>query len=138
VEKSITYVAMDTHKKQHRVALVYPNDEQIIQFSVKNSPAEIRKMVRKLKRNAPGKVKFCYEAGVCGFILQRRIEALGCKCSVIAPSLTPRKPGKRRKTDRRDAKKLLGLFMADMLTEVYPPDEQQEAARELTRCRGTA
>lgn len=138
MEKGITYVAMDTHKKQHRVALVYPNDELIIEFSVKNTPTEIRKMVRKIKRNAPGKVKFCYEAGVCGFTLQRRIEALGCTCSVIAPSLIPRKPGERKKTDRRDAKKLLGLSMADMLTEVYPPDEQQEAARELTRCRGAA
>jgi len=95
-------------------------------------------MVRKIKRNAPGEIRFCYEAGVCGFTLQRRIEALGCKCSVIAPSLTPRKPGERKKTDRRDAKKLLGLFMADMLTEVYPPDEQQEAAREQTRCREAA
>jgi len=138
VKNSITDVAMDTHKKQHRVALVYPNDEQIIEFSVKNTPAEIRKMVRRIKRNAPGEVKFCYEAGVCGFTLQRRIEALGCKCSVIAPSLVPRKLGERKKTNRRDAKKLLGLFMADMLTEVYPPDEQQEAARELTRCREAA
>jgi len=118
MENSMTYVAMDTHKKQHRVALVYPNDERIIEFSVKNAPAEIRKMVRKIKRNAPGEVNFCYEAGVCGFTLQRRIEVLGCTCSVIAPSMTPRKPGERRKTDRRDAKKLLGLFMADMLTEV--------------------
>ena len=138
MENRITYIAMDTHKKQHRVALVYPNDERIIEFSVKNTPAEIRKMVRKIKRNAPGKVQFCYEAGVCGFTLQQRIESLECKCSVIAPSLTPRKPGERKKTDRRDAKKLLGLFMADMLTEVFPPDEQQEAARELTRCRGAA
>lgn len=138
MEKGITYVAMDTHKKQHRVALVYPNDELIIEFSVKNTPTEIRKMVRKIKRNAPGKVKFCYEAGVCGFTLQRRIEALGCTCSVIAPSLIPRKPGERKKTDRRDAKKLLGLSMAEMLTEVYPPDEQQEAARERTQCRGAA
>ena len=138
MKNSITYVAMDTHKKQHRVAIAYPNDEVIVEFSVKNTPSEIRKMVRKIKRNAPGEVKFCYEAGVCGFTLQRRIEALKCKCSVIAPSLIPRKPGERRKTDRRDAKKLLGLFMADMLTEVYPPDEQQEAARELTRCRGAA
>jgi len=138
VENSITYVAMDTHKKQHRVALVYPNNEEILEFSVKNAPAELRKMVRGIKRNAPGKVKFCYEAGVCGFTLQRRIEALGCECSVIAPSLVPRKLGERKKTDRRDAKKLLGLFMADMLTEVYPPDEQQEAARELTRCREAA
>ena len=54
---------MDTHKKQHRVALVYPNDEVIVEFSIKNTPAEIRKMVRKIKRNAPGEVKFCYEAG---------------------------------------------------------------------------
>lgn len=138
MKNSITYVAMDTHKKQHRVAIAYPNNEVIVEFSVKNTPSEIRKMVRKIKRNAPGKVKFCYEAGICGFTLQRRIEALKCKCSVIAPSLTPRKPGERKKTDRRDAKKLLGLFMADMLTEVYPPDEQQEAARELTRCREAA
>jgi hypothetical protein len=56
VENSITYVAMDTHKKQHRVALVYPNDEQIIEFSVKNTPAEIRKMVGRIKRNAPDEV----------------------------------------------------------------------------------
>ena len=138
MEKGITYVAMDTHKKQHRVALVYPNNEEILEFSVKNAPAELRKMVRKIRRNAPGKVIFCYEAGICGFTLQRRIEALGCKCSVIAPSLTPRKPGERIKTDRRDAKKLLGLFMADILTEVYPPNEEQEAARELTRCREAA
>jgi len=138
VKDSITYVAMDTHKKQHRVAMVYPNDEVIVEFSVKNTASEIRKMVRKIKKNAPGEIKFCYEAGVCGFTLQRRIEALGCKCSVIAPSLIPRKPGERKKTDRRDAQKLLGLFMSDMLTEVYPPEEQQEAARELTRCREAA
>jgi transposase len=138
VKNSITYVAMDTHKKQHRIAIAYPNDEVIVEFSVKNTAPEIRKMVRKIKKNAPGEVKFCYEAGVCGFTLQRRIEALKCKCSVIAPSLIPRKPGERKKTDRRDAKKLLGLFMSDMLTEVCPPDEQQEAARELTRCREAA
>jgi hypothetical protein len=59
---------MDTHKKQHRVAMVYPNNEVIVEFSVPNTPSEIRKMVTKIKRNAPGEVKFCYEAGVCGFM----------------------------------------------------------------------
>ena len=77
MENNITFVAMDTHKKEHRVALIYPNEEEVIEFSVKNAPTEIRKMVRNIKGNAPGKVKFCYEAGVCGFTLQRRIEALG-------------------------------------------------------------
>ena len=76
--------------------------------------------------------------GVCGFNLKRRIEALGCKCTVIAPSLTPIKPGDRVKTDRRDAVKLLSMFKAELLTEVHAPDEKQEAAREMTRCRQSA
>ncbi|MFH1616735.1 MAG: IS110 family transposase [Planctomycetota bacterium] len=63
---------------------------------------------------------------------------MGCKCAVIAPSLTPIKPGDRVKTDRRDAVKLLAMFKAGLLTEVHAPNQKQEAARELTRCRQTA
>ena len=55
-----------------------------------------------------------------------------------APSLVPVKPGDRIKTDRRDAKRLLGHFTAGQLTEVYPPNAEQEAARELTRSRQSA
>lgn len=54
---------------------------------------------------------------------------MGSRCAVIAPTLTPRKPGDRVKTDRRDAKKLATLFKNGLLTEVYPPDAEQEAAR---------
>jgi len=138
MKNSITYVAMDTHKKDHKVALHYPGDEQIVQFAVKNTAREIKRMVNKIKKQSPAEVKFCYEAGVCGFTLKRRIEALGCECMVIAPSLTPVKPGDRVKTDRRDALKLLTMFKAGMLTEVHAPNAEQEAARELTRCRQTA
>ena len=70
--------------------------------------------------------------------LKRWIEKLGPECMVIAPSLVPKKPGERVKTDRRDARKLLGLFQAGLLTEVQAPDEKQEADRELTRLRETA
>lgn len=128
---------MDTHKKEHKVALRYPGGEQIVQFTIKNTVRDIKKMVKKIKKQAPAEVNFCYEAGVCGFTLKRRIEGLGCACQVIAPSLTPIKPGDRVKTDRRDAKKLLTLLQAGLLTEVHAPDIKQEAARELTRCRQT-
>lgn len=138
MKNSITYVAMDTHKKQHTVAVVYSDTGETKEFTVKNTIKDISKMVRKIKKLSSGQVKFCYEAGVCGFTLQRQIEDLGCKCSVIAPSLVPTKPGERIKTDRRDAKKLLGQFLAGQLTEVYPPNQEQEAARELTRCRQAA
>jgi len=137
MKNSITYIAMDTHKKQHKVALHYPSQEEIVEFTINNTIRDIKKMVKKITRQSPGKVEFCYEAGVCGFTLKRRIENIGCKCMVIAPSLVPRKPGERVKTDRRDAKKLLTLFKASLLTEVHAPDEKQEAARELTRLRET-
>ena len=129
---------MDTHKKEHTVALHYPGQEEIVRFTVRNTAREITKMTKKVIKQAPGDVEFCYEAGVCGFVLKRRIEAHGCHCAVIAPSLIPRKPGDRIKTDRRDALKLLTLFKAGLLTEVHAPDPQQEAARELTRCRQAA
>jgi transposase len=138
VKNSITYVAMDTHKKEHSVALHYPGKKEIVRFSVKNNVRQIKKMVNKIKKQAPTDVWFCYEAGVCGFTLKRRIEALGCNCAVIAPSLTPVKPGERVKTDRRDALKLLAMFQAGLLTEVHAPSLEQEVARELTRCRQTA
>ena len=129
---------MDTHKKQHKVALHYPCQEEILEFTITNTVRDINKMVKKVTKEAPGEVEFCYEAGVCGFTLKHRIEQFDCKCRVIAPSLTPRKPGERVKTDRRDAKKLLMLSQAGLLTEVHAPNEKQEAARELTRLRETA
>jgi transposase len=129
---------MDTHKKDHKIALQYPGQDQIVQFVVKNTVADIKKMVNKIKENSPQGVLFCYEAGICGFTLKRRIEAHSCQCMVIAPSLTPVKPGDRIKTDRRDAKKLMELLKAGLLTEVHAPDKQQEAVRDLTRCRETA
>jgi len=138
VENSITHVAMDTHKKQHAVAWADPDTGEIQVFTVKNTPKDIQKMVKKIQRKAPGEVQFCYEAGVCGFTLKRRIEAAGSRCQVIAPSLVPRKKGERIKTDRRDARKLLGQFLAGQLTAVTAPNPQQEAAREVTRCRQAA
>ena len=95
MENIITYVAMDTHKKQHKIALHYPAQEEIVEFTIKNTVRDIRKMTKKIAKQATGQVEFCYEAGVCGFTLKRRIEDTGCKCMVIAPSLVPRKPGER-------------------------------------------
>jgi len=129
---------MDTHKKQHAVAWADPETGEVQVFTVRNTVTDIKKMVKKIQRKAAGGVRFCYEAGVCGFTLKRQIEALGGRCQVMAPSLVPRKKGERIKTDRRDARKLLGQFLAGQLTEVTAPNPEQEAAREVTRCRHAA
>jgi transposase len=54
---------------------------------------------------------------------------------VIAPALIPRRAGDRIKTDRRDAGQLAILYRAGALTAIHIPTEQEEAARDLLRCR---
>ena len=54
---------------------------------------------------------------------------------MVAPSLIPRKPGDRIKTDRRDAINLAKLHRAGELTAVWVPDQAHEAIRDLVRAR---
>lgn len=130
-----TFVALDVHKKEHTVAMLLPNSDQPVVWTVINQKKEIKRMIKKIKKHAPGPVRSCYEAGCCGFGLQRTLEASGISCQVIAPSLVPVKPGERIKTDYRDATKLVFMHKAGLLTEVHPPNEQEESVRDLCRQR---
>jgi transposase len=136
MEESITFVGLDAHRKAIAVAMLQPGERVPIAREIPNEPAAVRRMVRKVEREASGEVRFCYEAGSLGYALQRQIvEAGPGSCMVVAPSLIPRKPGERIKTDRRDARKLAELFRAGLLTEVRPPTPEDEAVRDLCRAR---
>jgi transposase len=78
---------------------------------------------------------FAYEAGPCGYGVYRHLRDRGHDCVVVAPSLIPRKPGERIKTDRRDATALARLHRAGELTPVWVPDPEHEAMRDLVRAR---
>lgn len=80
-------------------------------------------------------LRFCYEAGPCGYGIQRRLSAQGHECAVVAPSLIPKRAGDRVKTDRRDAGSLAKLHRAGELTAVWVPDAWHEAMRDLVRAR---
>jgi transposase len=105
------------------------------EFSMGTDGNSVRRLAKRLKESGSGGVRCCYEAGPTGYTLQRQLEAAGISCIVVAPSLIPVKPGERIKTDRRDALKLAELLRADMLTPVRPPTEEEEAVRDLCRCR---
>jgi transposase len=94
----------------------------------------IHRFVARVHRDN-GAVTCCYEAGPCGFELQRALSARQIPCDVIAPALIPRRAGDRIKTDRRDAGQLAVLYRAGALTAIHIPSEQEEAARDLLRCR---
>jgi transposase len=100
---------------------------------IPNDPKVVRRVFARLVKE--GEVRCCYEAGCCGFELQRQLDALGVSCAIVAPSLIPRKPGERIKTDRRDAVKLARLLRAGELTPIEVPGLEQEAARDLVRAR---
>ena len=138
MEDRTTYVGLDVHKATIMVAALYPGHREPELWQIPNERAVLARLGRQLQRKAEGPVICCYEAGQCGFTVQRQLQAAGVICQVIAPSLIPVRPGDRIKTDRRDARKLAELLRAGLLTEVIPPQPQDEAARDLTRAREAA
>ncbi len=138
MKEGTTHVALDAHMRMLQVAMLLPGKDVPLEWQVANENGAIRRMVKKIRREAKGEVLMCYEAGPCGYALQRTLKELGVDCVVIAPSLIPVKPGDRIKTDKRDARKLVGLFRAGLLTEVHPPTPGEEAVRDLSRCREDA
>jgi transposase len=133
-----TFVGIDAHKKDLFVAMVAGAGTAPVTWQLANEPTAVRRLVRKLERDSPGPVHVFYEAGPCGYALQRQMSTARITCDVIAPSLMPRKPGERVKTNRRDARKLVELGRAGLLTVVQPPTPADEAVRDLARARDDA
>ena len=137
--KQVTmYVGIDAHKKDLFIAMLTGQQKTPVTWQLANEPNAVRRLVRRLERDAPGPVSVFYEAGPCGYALQRQVTTSRVSCDVIAPALTPRKPGERVKTNRRDARKLVELGRAGLLTAVRPPTPEDEAVRDLARARDDA
>src|ERR1700761_1713878 len=133
------FVAFDTSKLRNAVAIAEEGRTGEVRFfgEIENTPEATAKLVRKLAAKYE-RLAFCYEAGPTGYGLYRQITDLGQECMVVAPSLIPKKPGDRVKTNRRDALGLAKQLRAGELTAVWVPDGRHEAMRDLTRARGAA
>jgi len=137
--EDITFVGLDAHARNINVAVILPESGEVdAQWQITHDERSLRRLAKKLLTMAHGEVQVVYEAGPCGYALKRKLEGLGLCCEVVAPSLIPVKPGERVKTDRRDACKLASLLKADLLTLVHPPNEKEEALRDLMRAREDA
>jgi transposase len=139
LEDRITYVGLDVHKADIVVAVAEDGLRgEVREYGrVGNTPTVLARLARKLGREGV-KLRFCYEAGPCGYGIQRQLSALGHECVVVAPSLIPKRAGDRIKTDRRDAASLARLDRAGELTPVWVPDAGHEAIRDLVRARHAA
>jgi transposase len=138
MEKGTTFIGLDVHKRSIVVAVREPGAGGVVEERVPHEVPAVKRWAQRWKRRSGGQLLCAYEAGACGYALQRQLQALGVPCQVVAPSLVPRKPGERIKTDRRDARKLAEYLEGGHLTEVRPPTPAEEAARDLCRAREDA
>ena len=133
------FVGIDVAKSRNAIAIADGERGGEVRYlgEVDASEESMRRLVKRIAAKHE-RVHFCYEAGPTGYGLHRLITTLGHPCTVVAPSLIPRKPGDRVKTNRRDAVALARLLRAGELTAVWVPDEGHEAMRDLVRARAAA
>jgi transposase len=131
---SNTWVGMDVHKDSLVVAALHGGTGNLAwRTEYPNTDQGLRRLAAQLKKTPSPRC--VYEAGPCGYHVRRFLESKDIACDVIAPSLIPRKPGDRVKTDRRDALQLARMHRMGDLTPVHVPTPAQEALRDLVRTR---
>ena len=134
----VRYIGLDVHKDSIAIAMSDEGRDPARAYAM--IPNDLARLLKVLRRLTPkgGRLLACYEAGPTGYGLYRRLREAGIECRVIAPSLVPSKPGNRVKTDRRDAVGLAHFLRSGDLTEIYVPNEEDEALRDLERARDDA
>ncbi|NKF24790.1 IS110 family transposase [Solimonas marina] len=134
---STVFVGLDVHKGSIVAAYAVGSGHVQSIGNIGVRECDLDRFCKRMQGKA-SRVVFVYEAGPCGYGLQRYLTRKGFICHVCAPSLMAKKPGDRVKTDRRDAEKLVRLLRMDDLAFVHVPDERDEAFRDLVRAWGAA
>jgi transposase len=132
-QSGLIHLGLDVHKDSISVAVLPWGQESADVDKIFHDEPSVRRLVARFPD--PGRLRACYEAGPTGYELQRLLARLRVRCDVVAPSLIPRAPGDRVKTDRRDARRLARLHRAGELVAIRIPTETEEAVRDLCRAR---
>jgi len=138
---NILFIGLDTHKVFVEVAYIEDQRGAKPEHLGRQpcSKIAIKKLARQFESKYPdATLHFVYEAGPCGYWIYRLLTSLGHCCYVVAPSLIPKKPGDKVKTDKRDAMNLAKLLKSEDLTPIYVPEPEDEAVRDISRAREVA
>jgi transposase len=127
------HLGLDVHKDTISVAILAPDRDGPDVERIPHDEASVRRLVGRL--GDPRWLRACYEAGPTGYELARLLKRMHVRCEVIAPSLIPKAPGDKVKTDRRDCRRLARLHRAGELVAIRVPTVQEEAVRDLCRAR---
>ena len=136
MKQKLRYVGLDVHVETIAVAMAEADGGPRSLGTIPNNVEAVRKLIGRL--GPAERLRVCYEAGQCGFVLYWKLLEMGVHCAVIAPSLIPQRAGERVKTDRLDALRLVRCYRAGELVAIVVPSKEQEALRDLFRALNAA
>ena len=133
-EGQTIFCGIDVHKNSWRVNV---RNDQFELEDYSQDPCE-KLLLKHLDKRYPGaSYQVAYEAGFCGFGIQRSLKTSGVECLVVNPADVPSTDkDKKRKNDKIDARKICRHLSNDTLKSIYVPDMEIEHARSLVRQRG--
>jgi len=129
------FAGLDVDKKS--ISVTFSNHQQGFIRSL-HMPYSVVNLVKHVRQHfTDQKVAFVYEAGPTGYGLYDGLEAQGYNCLVAAPSMIPRAPGQRVKTNRLDSRALSENLRGGQLKSIHVPSPIYRELRHLTQLRDT-
>ncbi len=134
---TIVYVGMDVHKESYTLCC-YRCDTDKVEYQ-QRIPSDCRLILKYMERirGIYGDVKFVcgYEAGCLGYSLYHKLREYNVDCKILAPTTMAIMNTNRVKTDKRDAANIARCLAFHTYSEVYVPDEEDNAVKEYIRMR---
>jgi len=131
------YIGMDVHKDSVQIAVFeQTGEEPIYERKLNNDPALLVKEAKRFSQK--GETEAAYEAGCLGYVIQRAFGKAGIACHVLPANKLAKKREGRIKTDKRDARLIGRELRSHSIRPISVPEEADEAARDLLRCREDA
>lgn len=125
-----TFIGLDVHARSIKAVSLDVMTGEVRAATFGYDAGAVAEWVRSVDPRA----RCVYESGVTGFDLQKRLSGLGVDCVVGAVSkMIKPSADRRRKNDRNDAEFLARMLSVGNVVEVWVPDDECEAARDLTR-----
>ena len=133
------FIGLDVHKETISLAVAEADGKKDLYFfgTIPNDKVIIKKKLEELKKRYSS-IEMVYEAGPCGYGLQRFLSKEHYICHITPPSTIPDIKSNHIKNDHRDSKNLARLLRMGELVHIWIPDETHEAIRELVRVRHAA
>ena len=122
------FFGMDVDKKSNSIVIV-DHYKEIRSITMPNNADMIINYTQ--KRFSDKKVAFAYEVGPTGYGLYDKLMQAGYTCLVVAPSMVPKAPGSRVKTNRIDARKIATSLRGGELTGIRVPTRKYRDLRHL-------